>query len=188
MSQLWEYLKISLKSIRDNKMRSLLTMLGIIIGIGSVIMIVSVGNGVKNSVSGQLNNAFSGQTYIMAGNLLGEISPEAFFNRGDVDSAKEKIDHIASLSMEVAGYGTSLSKKGDILIALIDDEDDVGVVEGYVDDLLTGDEHAGGVVGITEPHHVHLIIHLSERTDILYLMTVHTTGILVFAEGRHEDR
>lgn len=115
MGQLLEYLKISLKSIRDNKMRSLLTMLGIIIGIGSVIMIVSVGNGVKNSVSGQLNNAFSGQTYIMAGNLLGEVSPEAFFDRGDVDSAKEKIDHIASLSMEVAGYGTSLSKKGEFV-------------------------------------------------------------------------
>ena len=57
MGQILEYLKISIKSILDNKMRSILTMFGIIIGIGSVIMIVSVGNGVKGSISGQLDSA-----------------------------------------------------------------------------------------------------------------------------------
>ena len=46
----WENLKIALESIRSNTMRSLLTMLGIIIGIASVIMIVSVGNGATGQV------------------------------------------------------------------------------------------------------------------------------------------
>ena len=41
MTQVWEYIKIALMNIRSNKGRSILTMLGIIIGISSVIMIIS---------------------------------------------------------------------------------------------------------------------------------------------------
>ena len=44
MGQFFEYLKISLKSILDNKMRSLLTMFGIVIGIASVIRKRGKGN------------------------------------------------------------------------------------------------------------------------------------------------
>ena len=56
MSQVWEYIKIALMNIRSNKGRSVLTMLGIIIGIASVIMIISVGNGIKSEVNGELND------------------------------------------------------------------------------------------------------------------------------------
>ncbi len=94
-------------------MRSILTMFGIIIGIGSVIMIVSVGNGVKNSISNQLNGAFGGQTYIMAGQLTGEIFTEAMFTLEDIASAWDKIDHMKSLSMEESGYAVASSKKGE---------------------------------------------------------------------------
>lgn len=45
MAQLWEYSKIALMNIKSNKGRSILTMLGIIISISSVIMIISIGNG-----------------------------------------------------------------------------------------------------------------------------------------------
>ena len=37
-----EYLKLAVKSIKNNKARSFLTMIGIIIGISSVIMIISI--------------------------------------------------------------------------------------------------------------------------------------------------
>ena len=52
MTQVWEYIKIALMNIRSNKGRSILTMLGIIIGISSVIMIISIGNGVKSGING----------------------------------------------------------------------------------------------------------------------------------------
>ena len=61
MSQVWEYIKIALMNIRSNKGRSVLTMLGIIIGISSVIMIISVGNGIKSEVNGELNDMAGGQ-------------------------------------------------------------------------------------------------------------------------------
>lgn len=54
MSQFLEYLKMAVANIRANKMRSLLTMLGIIIGISSVILIMSVGNGAKNIITDEM--------------------------------------------------------------------------------------------------------------------------------------
>ena len=50
MGQFLEYVKMALDNIRANKGRSFLTMLGIIIGITSVVTIVSIGNGLKSDV------------------------------------------------------------------------------------------------------------------------------------------
>ena len=44
-------LKIALRAIAANKLRSFLTMLGIIIGVGSVITMLAIGQGSKQSIS-----------------------------------------------------------------------------------------------------------------------------------------
>ena len=64
MAQILEYIKIALMNIRSNKGRSFLTMLGIIIGISSVIMIISIGNGVKGGINSELNAMAGGQIYV----------------------------------------------------------------------------------------------------------------------------
>ncbi|MCI8853479.1 MAG: macrolide ABC transporter permease, partial [Lachnospiraceae bacterium] len=64
MAQLLEYFKMAIDNIRANKGRSFLTMLGIIIGISSVIMIMSIGQGAKSSISDELNAIAGGQIYI----------------------------------------------------------------------------------------------------------------------------
>ena len=61
MSQFIEYLKMAVSNIKANKMRSFLTMLGIIIGISSVILIMSLGNGAKNVITEQLAGIAAGQ-------------------------------------------------------------------------------------------------------------------------------
>lgn len=61
MGQIFEYIKIALMNIRGNKGRSVLTMLGIIIGISSVIMIITTGNGIKNSVNSELSSMVGSQ-------------------------------------------------------------------------------------------------------------------------------
>ena len=50
MAQLWEYVKMAVSNIRMNRGRSFLTMLGIIIGVSSVILIMSIGNGAKSEM------------------------------------------------------------------------------------------------------------------------------------------
>ena len=57
MAQIWEYIKIALMNIKSNKGRSVLTMLGIIIGIASVIMVIAIGNGVRGQVNDEDSQA-----------------------------------------------------------------------------------------------------------------------------------
>lgn len=52
----FELLKIAVSSIRSNKVRSLLTMLGLIIGISSVVTIMSIGDGTEASISESLGS------------------------------------------------------------------------------------------------------------------------------------
>ena len=47
--------KLALKSLRTSKMRAFLTMLGIIIGVGAVIVIISLGNGLTGMVQQQVD-------------------------------------------------------------------------------------------------------------------------------------
>ena len=53
--QLFENISMAFASVRSNKMRSLLTMLGIIIGIAAVIAIVTVGNSMTGSVTDSMS-------------------------------------------------------------------------------------------------------------------------------------
>ncbi len=114
MGQFWEYLKISLKSILDNKMRSLLTMFGIVVGISSVIMVVALGNGVKGTITGEMSSMFSAQTYIKAGTAM-ELYPEAMMNREDVDMLREKVDHISVIDMEISDNLEIMNRGGGLM-------------------------------------------------------------------------
>lgn len=110
MSQLWEYIKIALMNIKSNKGRSILTMLGIIIGISSVIMIISIGNGVKSEITGELNDMAGGQIYIYSeSNENGEYIE---FTDEDFEVLKEKVEHIKGITPNYSLRGTALAKKG----------------------------------------------------------------------------
>ena len=50
----FEIIRVALQAIGANKMRSLLTMLGIVIGVGAVITMVALGTGAQQSVESQL--------------------------------------------------------------------------------------------------------------------------------------
>lgn len=50
---IWENIKMAGRSIAGNKLRTLLTMLGIIIGVGAVSAVIAIGNGVKASIADQ---------------------------------------------------------------------------------------------------------------------------------------
>lgn len=77
---MFENVRLALSSLRSNKMRALLTMLGIIIGIGSVIAIVTVGE----SLTGSITDSMSG---LGANNLtvaLTQKSTDSGFDQGSV--------------------------------------------------------------------------------------------------------
>ncbi len=64
MAQLWEYIKMAVSNIRMNRGRSFLTMLGIIIGVSSVILIMSIGNGAKAEMEEELTSVEIGRAHV----------------------------------------------------------------------------------------------------------------------------
>lgn len=71
--RLGESLRSGFKSLLHNKLRSILTMLGIVIGIFSVIMFTSIGEGVKAQVTSQVESLGANLLYVLPGRV--EINP-----------------------------------------------------------------------------------------------------------------
>lgn len=75
--------KLALKSLRTSKMRAFLTMLGIIIGVGAVIVIISLGNGLTGMVQQQVDKLGVTQIYAytwgMGDGTTSNITPNEMF-------------------------------------------------------------------------------------------------------------
>jgi len=117
MTQVWEYIKIALMNIRSNKGRSFLTMLGIIIGISSVIMIISIGNGVKGGINNELNAMAGGQIYIYSyGDNEEGISVE--FTDEDMEAIMEKVPNVKAVTPQWSFVGSATGRKGDFTASI----------------------------------------------------------------------
>lgn len=111
MAQILEYVKIALMNIRSNKGRSFLTMLGIIIGISSVIMIISIGNGVRGGINSELNAMAGGQIYVYSDGQNDEgISVE--FTDEDIDALQTKVANVKAVTPRWTLSGTATGRKG----------------------------------------------------------------------------
>lgn len=84
-------LKIALKALNNNKLRCFLTMLGIIIGVASVITMLAIGQGSKNSIKAQISEMGSNMIMIHPGNM----------QRGGVRQSSDDMQ-----TLEVADYET----------------------------------------------------------------------------------
>ena len=77
--------RMAIKSLLTSKMRALLTMLGIIIGVAAVIIIVSLGNGMQQYMNAQFEqvgvNLINVSVYPMGSNR--EVKPDDFYNLED---------------------------------------------------------------------------------------------------------
>jgi putative ABC transport system permease protein len=66
-----ESFRIALKALNANKIRSLLTMLGVIIGVAAVILLVAIGTGVQGEITGQIEGLGSNLIFVFPGDLEG---------------------------------------------------------------------------------------------------------------------
>ena len=82
-------MKMAINSLRANKLRSILTMLGIIIGIGSVISIVSLGDTMRKVFSDIYKNVGETQAFIMLSYTVDEVRSSDSFSLDDIDKLKQ---------------------------------------------------------------------------------------------------
>ena len=106
MSQFIEYVKMAIFNILANKVRSLLTMLGIIIGISSVILIMSLGNGARDMITEQLGALASGQIQVQS------MEPGYNITREDMDYILENVEGVKSYALSDAQEGSIVTPKG----------------------------------------------------------------------------
>ena len=90
-------LKIALKALNNNKLRCFLTMLGIIISVASVITMLAIGQGSKNSIKEQISEMGSNMIMIHPGNM----------QRGGVRQSADDMQ-----TLEVADYEALQSVPG----------------------------------------------------------------------------
>src|SRR5881227_2569971 len=63
-------LRIAVKALNRNKLRTALTMLGMIIGVAAVITMVALGTGAQSSIESQIQSAGTNMIMVSAGNFM----------------------------------------------------------------------------------------------------------------------
>ncbi|MDE6653205.1 MAG: ABC transporter permease [Muribaculaceae bacterium] len=105
-------LKIALKALNNNKLRCFLTMLGIIIGVASVITMLAIGQGSKMSIKEQISEMGSNMIMIHPGNMQrGGVRQ----NSDDMQTLKES-DYLAMEDLPgVAAVSPTVSSSGQMV-------------------------------------------------------------------------
>ena len=128
----WESVRIAVRALRVNKLRSALTMLGIIIGVGAVIAMVGVGAGAQESVAERIESLGSNLIVATSGSLT---SSGARLGQGTQYTLTE--DDATAVAREIPAVqvaAPSLKGKGQVVSGNLNWSTDVyGVTEDYLE-------------------------------------------------------
>ena len=125
-------LRIAIRALRRNLLRTLLTMLGMIIGVGAVIAMVSIGNGAKAQVEAQIATLGQNVVLIFSGNVsrggfgMGFGSSPSL-TREDYDALRKEIHGITGISPEVRSFAQIAAGSQNVNVQV------QGVGEDYLD-------------------------------------------------------
>ena len=105
---LLEALRVALVGLQANKMRSALTMLGIIIGVGSVIAMIAIGRGASADVQERIRSmgtnlltVWPGQARV--GRLFGGVGSRDSLKLEDANAIKRKCPDVLAVAPQVSG-------------------------------------------------------------------------------------
>ncbi len=113
-----ENMKMAFSAIRANKMRSFLTMLGIIIGIGSVISIVSIGDTMRSMFEGLYREIGVTQAYLFIGYWVDDVRQSDYFTLDEMERVKEVFgDQIAYIDSNSHASADAISGRTTVKFA-----------------------------------------------------------------------
>ncbi len=103
---LFKIVRVAFNALGRNKMRSILTMLGIIIGVGEVIAVVSIGQGAQATIQEQIASAGSNMLFVQSGSFNRGVCLAGDVDKPELDlTGPEALDHaeVAAIISEVSG-------------------------------------------------------------------------------------
>lgn len=83
---LWQATIEALESLSSNKLRSGLTMLGIVIGVGAVIAMLAVGRGAQDTITGSISGLGSNLLFVFGGNMTEDVRIEQPLTQSDAEA------------------------------------------------------------------------------------------------------
>lgn len=108
-SVVWSYFKEAFKSIFANKVRSFLSILGVLIGVAAVIAMLGLGAGAKQSMEQQLSSLGSNLLVIYPGSsrpTVGQSSSTVNLTLDDLEFLKRSLDRIVAIGGRVDARGS----------------------------------------------------------------------------------
>ena len=120
---IFEAIRIAMRALAANKLRSILTMLGIIIGVGAVIALMSIGRGVEKYVTDQFAGLGSNLLFVAPGNIsdgpprLRQTAVKAL-TMGDVTAISEsgRVPEVKSAAAEYQTFATAARNGKDLSV------------------------------------------------------------------------
>ncbi len=108
MIELWMSVKIALRALRINLLRSFLTTLGIIFGIAAVIAMIAIGSGARQVIAEKIASIGSNLLLVLpgsttSGGLRAGAGSAATLNLGDVRAIAEECPSVALAAPTVRG-------------------------------------------------------------------------------------
>ena len=122
-------LRIALRALRRNKLRTFLTMLGMVIGVGAVIAMVSVGNGAKAQVEAQIASLGQNVVLIFSGSTSRGGVRTGWGRAGtltieDAEAIRKEIPQVAAASPEVRGFNQVASGNDNWYTSVLGESED----------------------------------------------------------------
>jgi len=131
-----QLLQTCLRSILRNRMRSLLTSLGVIIGVGSVIIMVSIGEGTQKQIEARIAAMGTNllqitprrQTMRAGQNMMTRVSG---FTKKDIEKLREEASFAAAISGVVNSNTTVTGAEGNVQVSVVGAEPDYRIARDY---------------------------------------------------------
>jgi len=96
---LTENIRVALRALSANKLRSALTMLGIIIGVGAVVGLLAIGNGASAVITNQVQGIGSNLVQVVAGRIRqGGQSTQGTLYLSDYEALKRELKNVAGIA------------------------------------------------------------------------------------------
>jgi putative ABC transport system permease protein len=146
---LLESFRIAIRALNANKVRSALTMLGVIIGVAAVILLVSLGTGVQSQITGMVADMGSNLLFVMPGDMTsggggggGMVVKQ--FSLGDVSYLRTRLGSENTVIPELESMGevrAANKRQSTDIVAMDENAKDMGM-----GDLATGRWYSRGEV------------------------------------------
>ena len=109
---IFESLRTAMTGLTTNKMRAALTMLGIIIGVGSVVALMSIGEGVEAAITGEIEGLGSNLIFVVADRPEDSLEP-VYLTTSDFEALANPLNVPAAADLTTTVSGQQRVSHGD---------------------------------------------------------------------------